>query len=459
MRVLVYEFIQSAKTAALAAEVLEKSGAEVAGWVCRPRSEHLVRNAMPLAHIYPVAYPVPRACIGQQVLEFSAENEELIRLLLDREGRFESALHLAQVRAELGSYVDFVLDETEPQAVVFSDVPHNAFSFILFLAAQARGLRALFFKPGPAPYLFTYGEDVLSGVTATVEAIENNQTHEVDRRGKEYVERLTADYAHAKPSYMQGQERRSRWSSRLRRALSRPNVLNAGKAVRNAVTHVRRDRLREEYEARASREVPAAPYVAVFLHLQPERTTLPEGGRFGNQWKMVHALAAGVPSGWRVVVREHPSTFMTGARLMRGTWTYDGLLRIQSVQLASLETDPFLLVDGARLVATVSGSVGMEAITRGKPVLVFGSAPYLGCRGAVRVTKPAEVPAAIAEASLLDRLGPDDVTDYLRRFEQSPRAFIGTYDSGDRASYWKSGEAHCGVLDLMLRDLASMVGE
>src|SRR4029079_18704095 len=120
-------------------------------------------------------------------------------------------------------------------------------------------------------------------------------------------------------------------------------------------------------------------YAVLFLHLQPERSTVPEGGPWAQQWLIAHALASCLRADHRLLVREHPSTFLTGPRLVRNDESYASLLRVPKVELVSSEVDPFLLIDGARFVATVTGSVALEAVARGKPTLVFGDAVYLGC--------------------------------------------------------------------------------
>lgn len=448
MRVLLYEFIQSAETARRAAAVVRKAGVDVVGWVVRPRVEHYVVAAMPEVRRFPVDYPVP-AHGGRRFLpELSAEDEELLRLMLDREGRFQSALHLGQVAGELVSYAQWILDETRPDAVFFSDVPHNALSYALFSLARAQGACALFLKRGPAPHHFTFADDVMNAVEAALS--HDRPMAELSSRGARFLDHLVANYETARPAYMHRQAARSTWGARLKRLAAKPADWAEGRVVRNAVTHIRRDILKREYESLATARIDGAPYVAVFLHLQPERTTLPEGGRFAQQWRIVHALSAALPTGWRILVREHPSTFLTGARLMRGRWSYEGLLRIPRVEIVSTTIDPFLLVDQSTVVATVTGTVGLEAVARGKPTLAFGSAPFLGCRGVFRVRRDAEAADAISAAQTCASPGRTDVREYLQRFEASPRAFLGTYDGDNFPAYWASGEAQEGVLQQML---------
>ena len=125
------------------------------------------------------------------------------------------------------------------------------------------------------------------------------------------------------------------------------------------------------------------PYVYVALHFQPERTTSSLGGVFGDQYLVVDMLARCLPEGWKVYVKEHPSQFyppFAGER-SRHADLYADLLALPNVELVSLSTSTFQLIDHAMAVATVTGTVGWEAVIRGKPTLAFGSPWYRYCEG------------------------------------------------------------------------------
>ena len=179
---------------------------------------------------------------------------------------------------------------------------------------------------------------------------------------------------------------------------------------------VRRKRWLLRRYRRLSRPVDlSVPYVYVALHFQPERTTSALGGAFANQLLMVDLIARTVPPGWRVYVKEHPSQFYPKFAGERGRFPgyYEGLARIPGVHLVPLTLSPFDLIDGARAVATVTGSSGWEALARGVPVLLFGfGAWYKDVEGAFYVPTEAACRAAF------DRLRNGYTIDetQLRRF-------------------------------------------
>ena len=125
------------------------------------------------------------------------------------------------------------------------------------------------------------------------------------------------------------------------------------------------------------------PYIYVALHYQPELSTSPMGGVFVHQLAMVELLSKTIPENWHIIVKEHlwqndPASHGERARTID---LYDDLISISNVTLASLSTPQWDLIDNAKAIATITGTVGWEAVVRSKPVFIFGHAWYKGCEG------------------------------------------------------------------------------
>ncbi|SDX53721.1 capsular polysaccharide export protein, LipB/KpsS family [Roseicitreum antarcticum] len=121
-------------------------------------------------------------------------------------------------------------------------------------------------------------------------------------------------------------------------------------------------------------------YVYVPLQMQPEMTTSSLGGRFRDQAYMIERLAEMLPEGVRILVKENPKQ---GA-YMRGPMFFHRLKRIPKVQFLPSYANTHALTAHAQFVATITGTVGWEALCMGKPVLVFGGAWYRAFPGAVQ---------------------------------------------------------------------------
>jgi len=114
-------------------------------------------------------------------------------------------------------------------------------------------------------------------------------------------------------------------------------------------------------------------YVFFPLHKEPEVTLLVYGRPYLNQIEVIRNLARSLPVGTKVVVKEHPAG--TGYHPLR---YYQKLLEIPNVVLAHPKTESRELVENAKLVSVISGSVALEAIMLRKPVIHFGQVPF-GC--------------------------------------------------------------------------------
>ena len=116
------------------------------------------------------------------------------------------------------------------------------------------------------------------------------------------------------------------------------------------------------------------------LPMQPEMTTSAIGGEFRDQLLALEKLSNILPKGVKIYVKENPKQ----GSYARGPLFFHRISRIKSICFIPSYADTNLLTEKAIFIATVTGTVGWEALCRGKNILVFGHAWYKDFPGVIK---------------------------------------------------------------------------
>lgn len=112
-------------------------------------------------------------------------------------------------------------------------------------------------------------------------------------------------------------------------------------------------------------------YVYYTLPFEPEITTMLWAPFYLDQISLVENIAKSLPMNFKLYVKEHPT--MIGHRPVS---YYKKLLRIPNVRLIDPSISSYEITKNARLVITITGTVGLEALLLKKPVITFGRPFY-----------------------------------------------------------------------------------
>jgi capsule polysaccharide export protein KpsC/LpsZ len=116
------------------------------------------------------------------------------------------------------------------------------------------------------------------------------------------------------------------------------------------------------------------------------------GGAYANQVLIAQLLNAYLPDDVLIYIKEHPRE---SGWLSRSTEDYEDLLALPKVRFVSRDTSTFSLRERCAAVATVTGTVGFEALFRGKPVFLFGHRFYQYAGGVHRIRTCEDMRAAV----------------------------------------------------------------
>lgn len=135
------------------------------------------------------------------------------------------------------------------------------------------------------------------------------------------------------------------------------------------------------YNSIALKELPNKNFIYVSLHLQPERSTNPEGGYFDDQSLMIKIISESIPDDWCIIVKEHPKQFKYDLRTFhaRSINFYKTINNLKNVFFIDSEFPQNELIVRSKITATVSGSVGWETLLNCKPSLIFSQNWHTDC--------------------------------------------------------------------------------
>jgi len=283
------------------------------------------------------------------------------------------------------------LSEHKPDFLLFLASPHHPRSWAMGKVAECLGIPVLIveFSPIPWRYRITLGMDERVPIVMC-NSKEKDDSELRNKEAKLFIRKKNQDYNSAIPHYekVRLETRKGKYWSWKKEIISHKYRI---------LKLFRKKMLFNAYYDSVNFEFGKTDhYVAFFLHFQPEVTTLPEGMGFAQQWFAIRALSLALPTDCKLVVKEHPSifTFQTDLRYRHKSF-YEDLASLPNVLLAPFEADTFKLIDEAIAVSTITGTVGVEALARGKPVLFFGKAIYRDAPGAYCVSNVSQVSEAL----------------------------------------------------------------
>lgn len=108
------------------------------------------------------------------------------------------------------------------------------------------------------------------------------------------------------------------------------------------------------------------------FHLEPESVVLYlADGLYKNQIKLIENVAASLPPGYYLYVKDHPHEFA-----YRDAVDYERLMKIPNVRLLSRSFPAKAIIAQSEGVVTLNGTAGFEALLMGKQVYCFGHNMY-----------------------------------------------------------------------------------
>jgi hypothetical protein len=146
------------------------------------------------------------------------------------------------------------------------------------------------------------------------------------------------------------------------------------------------------------------------LHFEPESSLLALSPELNNSMEIITWISKAAPADTVIVVKEHPDCFG-----VRSRHYYDNFRKMANGVLAHPETTSWEWIQKSSVIATITGTAGLEAVYFKKPVLSFGKYQMINRLATVRYANTYETVKAGLDDLL--NLEPDD-----GRFEKCRKA-------------------------------------
>lgn len=266
-----------------------------------------------------------------------------------------------------------VICTIKPEFVFFHTTPHGLLNLILGRTAEILGIPVYYSKRSSLPWRCMLAKGIKESEIVKI-------TDEKDEKIliQRFIDDNSGSYDKAIPSYEKDRLKKRggniwSWSNEIKLCFEGKNI---SQMILRTLSIPRKRKAYVYYKKHTSYPSKCR-YVVVFLHFQPERSSLPEGLYFSQQFHLIRTLRMGLPADVSIYVKEHPSIYTRDIDVRyRSVYFYQEILKIDNTRLIDMEVDSFALMKDAIAVATITGTPGVQALIRGISCLSFGNATY-----------------------------------------------------------------------------------
>jgi capsule polysaccharide modification protein KpsS len=270
----------------------------------------------------------------------------------------------------LFDYFSNLLHKKKIELIIFHMLPHFGSDYLLVQIAKKMGIETLLFYQSLIPNRFFYVRDLDDFgdfKTSSVQFAYPKQKIELNtRRVQFYMKSIKLKYRSCNFLLFQ------RFRRYIFRSLGKMTLLGLIKSYIDCL------KFKYHYNQMAKSVVDFnREYIYFPLQLQPELTTSTLGGIYSDQILAIERLRTLIPDNWYIYVKENPKQ-LEGHR---GDYFFKRLSLIPNLKYIAKDVNSFDLIENSQFVATITGTVGWEALQHKKACVVFGKAWYQNFHG------------------------------------------------------------------------------
>jgi len=315
------------------------------------------------------------------------------------------------------------INEIRPEVIVGGFTPVTFGEYIFYLCAKARGIKYINLNPTKILNYVTFSEEIYREFPHVVKEFRlyqlSNSSDEFCKQASDYIKSKSCKYEGIVLTSPQFPWKR--WFATVfkwpfvvvRYYLGKKFCDNQTRGAhldyfyKHIVNPVKDKLIRKLLPYVAVDKLANTQYAYYPLHVEPEIALSLFGREHLNQIELIRNIARSLPVTWKLVVKDHPAG--VGRRSIK---YYKKLLEIPNVVLADHYLESSAIIENAKMVFTVSGFSGFEAILKAKPVITFGKVFYNVLPDSV-----------VRNVESLQKL-PDVINDFLASYEYSPKKVV-----------------------------------
>jgi hypothetical protein len=399
------------------------------------------------------------------LIKFSETEAEILTMM---EKKFESwgVNQRRDFYFDLMRYWKGVFDQFKPDAVIFSDVPHEVYSFVIYALAKYLGVKTVMFEN-----IFDYGRlmlfnDYKFGNKILAKESENGFSKnyhlgDLSEYTRKYYEKQISGKDEI-PVYVDVYNKEhSGLRKFVRISKATWPFVKDGSIFERATKYffkLFKSNVIKEYKKFETIPDFNKKFIYIALHFQPERTTSPQGGYFVDQLLMIKTLSSALPKDWLLYVKEHPSQWKPHSSNYTG-YRYPGyyaeIAKLKNAKIIPVTTDNYKLIKNSEVVSTITGIPGWEAVLRGKPAFIFGYSWFMHAPGVFRVRGVRDCREAIKKIENGYKVDKQKMLNYIALLDRV--SFEGFNDNyGRQVSKIKDEENAMNILEAIEEELKTV---
>lgn len=320
----------------------------------------------------------------------------------------------------VGFYENYLDERPDITSIIFCNVPHMPWDILLFYIAKFNNIKTIFlrktgiggyiyidedFRPGKSHFKYPYYDVITLGNDSRIKNISINDLRKIN-----FTKGQTGGSWNLKEAFLKKKIKTVFKLFGLSNVLTTLRIINQGRPLipSEATERTRQistfaayryfswfdyllvhfryisnlKKIKLYYKSISLNHIPNKKFIYVSLHLQPERSTNPEGGYFDDQALMIKIISKSVPKDWCILIKEHPKQFKYDLRTIhaRNINFYKNIKKFHNTIFINENFSQEQLIKRSELTATVSGSVGWESLLERKPSLIFSENWHTQCK-------------------------------------------------------------------------------